>query len=71
MLLNNQPEIIMFHFKRKSKLDKLKQKYKRSMRDSFNLALKDRQKSLLARQEAREIQKQIDLLEAQNQRVII
>lgn len=61
----------MFYFKRKSKLDKLKQKYKRSMRDSFNLALKDRQKSLLARQEAYEIQKQINLLEAQNQRVIL
>jgi len=37
------------------------------MRESFNLALKDRQKSLLARQEAREIQKQINLLESQNQ----
>lgn len=55
----------MFHFKRKSQLDKLKQKYKCCMRDSFNLALKDKQKSLLARQEAREIQKQIDLLETQ------
>ena len=41
------------------------------MRESFNLALKDRQKSLLARQEAREIQKQINLLESQNQRVIL
>lgn len=61
----------MFLFKRKSKLDKLKQQYKRYMRDSFNLALKDRQKSLLARQEAREIQKQINLLETQSQRTIM
>lgn len=41
------------------------------MRDSFNLALKDRQRSQTARQEAREIQKQIEMLEAQSQRSII
>lgn len=55
----------MFLFKRKSKLEILKQKYKRSMRDSFNFALKDKHKSQLAREEACEIQKQIFLLEIQ------
>lgn len=61
----------MFPFKRKSKLEQLKQKYARSMRDSFILALKDKQQSLIARQEALEIQKQIERLEEQNQSSII
>jgi len=52
----------MFPFKRKSKLDKLKREYQRRMRDSFMLALKDRNKSLSAQREALKIQEQINML---------
>lgn len=52
----------MYLFKRKSKLEVLKIKYRQYMRDSFRLALKDQEKSLLARQHAGEIWKQINML---------
>lgn len=51
-------------YTRRSELDKLKQKYRRTMRNSFNLALKDRKKSLIVHQEACQIQKKIKKLEA-------
>lgn len=53
----------MFYTK-KSELDKLKQKYRRTMRNSFKLALKDRKKSLMVHREACQIQERIKKLEA-------
>lgn len=52
----------MFPFKRKSKLEHLKIKYRQYMHDSFKLALKDQEKSMLARHKACEIEKQINML---------
>lgn len=49
-------------FKRKSKLEQLKENYRSCMRKSFKLALKDRDKSLLVHHKACEIQKEIDML---------
>lgn len=56
----------MFKIKRKTELDKLKQKYTRSMRKSFRLALIDREKSQIAHQEACQIHKQIKKLETKS-----
>jgi len=56
----------MFYIKRKTELEKLKQKYTRSMRNSFRLALVDREKSQIAHREACQIQKQIKKLEAKD-----
>lgn len=53
-------------FKRKSKLEQLKEKYRSCMRESFKLALKDRDKSLLAHHKACEIQKEINMLNTQS-----
>ena len=57
---------IMFNIKPKSELDKLKQKYTRSMRDSFRLSLIDREKSQIAHNKACQIQKQIKKLETES-----
>lgn len=52
----------MFPFRKKSKLDQLKYKYRSYMRESFKVALKDRDKSLVAHHKACEIQKEIHML---------
>lgn len=54
-------------FKRKSKLEQLKEKYKRYMRESFRLALKDREKSLVIHHKACEIQKEINMLKIEGE----
>lgn len=55
-----------YPFKRKSKLEQLKEKYKSYMRKSFKLALKDRNQSLEAHHKACEIQKEINMLNTQS-----
>lgn len=55
-----------YPFKRKSKLEQLKEKYKSYMRKSFQLALKDRDKSQIAHHKACEIQEEINLLKMQS-----
>lgn len=53
-------------FKKRSKLEKLKRRYARLMKYSFESALKDKEKSEKARKQAREIYDEIVRLSVNN-----